>query len=58
MARAPRERSDAMSKPARPTRKPYRPPRLTRFGDLRTLTRGNMKTRTEPSGMKTKAGGA
>src|SRR5436309_417577 len=58
MARAPRERSDAMSKPARPTRKPYRPPRLTRFGDLRTLTRGNMKTRTEPSGMKNKAGDA
>jgi hypothetical protein len=47
-----------MTKPARPNKKPYRPPRLTRFGDLRTLTRGNQKTKTEPSGMKTKAGGA
>jgi len=47
-----------MTKPARPNKKPYRPPRLTRFGDLRTLTRGNQRTKAEPSGMKTKTGGA
>ncbi len=39
------------------TRKPYRPPRLKRYGDLRTLTRGNRKNRIEPSGVKTKLGG-
>jgi hypothetical protein len=46
-----------MKKPERPTRKPYRAPRLTRFGDLRTLTRGNMNKKTEPTGVKTKFGG-
>jgi len=46
-----------MTKPTRPARKPYRAPRLTRFGDLRTLTRGNNKTKNEPTGTKTKLGG-
>ena len=46
-----------MTKPPRPRRKPYRAPRLTKFGDLRTLTRGDRKSKTEPSGVKTKLGG-
>jgi hypothetical protein len=45
-----------MTKPASPNKKRYRPPRLTRFGDLRTLTRGNRKNKPEPSGVKTKTG--
>jgi len=28
-------------------KKPYRPPRLRRYGDLRSLTGGNNKTRKE-----------
>ena len=40
------------------TKKPYRPPRLKRYGDLRTLTRGNIKSKAEPSNVKTKLGGA
>ena len=46
-----------MTKPTRPVRKPYRPPRLTKFGDLRRLTQGDRKNKTEPSGVKTKLGG-
>ena len=46
-----------MTKPSRPVRKPYRPPRLTKFGDLRRLTKGDVRNKTEPSGMKTKLGG-
>jgi hypothetical protein len=46
-----------MTKPSRPRRKPYRPPRLRKFGDLRTLTGGNRRNRTEPSGVKTRLGG-
>jgi hypothetical protein len=47
-----------MTKPTRPERKPYRPPRLTKFGDLRQLTQGDRKSKAEPSGVKTKLGGA
>ena len=47
-----------MTKPSRPTRKPYRPPRLTKLGDLRRLTQGDRRNKTEPSGVKTKLGGA
>ncbi|PYO19376.1 MAG: hypothetical protein DMD85_18625 [Candidatus Rokuibacteriota bacterium] len=57
LARAVRERSDPMTKPSRPARKPYRPPRLTKFGDLRRLTRGDRKNKSEPTGEKTKLGG-
>lgn len=46
-----------MTKPSRPARKPYRPPRLTKFGDLRRLTRGGRSNRDEPSGVKTRMGG-
>jgi len=46
-----------MTKPSRPVRKPYRPPRLTKFGDLRRLTRGDRKNKAEPTGEKTKLGG-
>ena len=46
-----------MIKPSRPARKPYRPPRLTKFGDLRRLTQGNRNNKNEPSGVKTRMGG-
>jgi hypothetical protein len=46
-----------MTKPSRPVRKSYRPPRLTKFGDLRRLTKGDVRNKAEPSGMKTKLGG-
>jgi hypothetical protein len=46
-----------MTKPPDAPKKPYRAPRLTRFGDLRTLTRGNKKNKAEASGVKTKLGG-
>ena len=46
-----------MTTPGKRPRKPYRAPRLKRFGDLRTLTRGNNKNKGEPSGVKTKLGG-
>lgn len=46
-----------MTKPSHASKKPYRAPRLTRFGDLRTLTSGNKKNKIEPSGIKTKLGG-
>jgi hypothetical protein len=46
-----------MTKRPRAARKPYRPPRLTKFGDLRRLTRGNRQNRIEPSGVKTRMGG-
>jgi len=39
-----------MMKPARPPRKPYRAPRLTKFGDLRRLTQGDAKTKPEGGG--------
>jgi hypothetical protein len=39
------------------TKKPYKPPRLKRYGDLRKLTRGNIKNKIEPSNVKTKLGG-
>jgi hypothetical protein len=47
-----------MTKPSRPQRKPYRAPRLTKFGDLRRITLGGRKNRTEPTGPKTRMGGA
>lgn len=46
-----------MTKPVRPRKKPYTPPRLRRYGDLRTLTRGNKSRKTEPTGVKTKSSG-
>ena len=39
-----------MTKPARPPRKPYRAPRLTKFGNLRQLTQGDAKTKPEGGG--------
>lgn len=46
-----------MTKPSRPARKPYRSPRLTKFGDLRRLTQGGNSNRSEPAGVKTRMGG-
>ena len=47
---------------ARSSKKPYTAPRLTRYGDLKTLTGGQRRTRNEPNtgpspGPKTRAGG-
>ena len=39
-----------MTKPSRPPRKPYRTPRLTKFGDLRRLTQGDAKNKPEAGG--------
>jgi hypothetical protein len=39
-------------------KKPYRPPQLTRYGTLRDLTRGDRRSKAEPSGVKTKLGGS
>lgn len=47
-----------MTRAGRPRKKPYTPPRLRRYGDLRTLTGGNKKTKSEATGVKTKLGGA
>lgn len=47
-----------MKEVGRATKKPYAPPRLRRYGDLRTLTRGNKRTRPELTGIKTKLSGA
>jgi hypothetical protein len=47
-----------MTKPPRPRRKPYRPPRLTKFGDLRRITQGDRRNKPEPGGVKTKLGGS
>lgn len=46
------------SKRASQAKKPYRPPRLTVYGDLRRLTLGGGGTKREggPGGPKTKAG--
>lgn len=38
-------------------KKKYVPPRLRRYGDLRTLTLGNKRNKAEPTGVKTKLGG-
>ncbi len=50
-----------MAAPKRTSKKPYTPPRLTRYGDLNTLTKGGNKAKTEQgigtSGNKTKATG-
>ncbi len=46
-----------MTTPVRPRKKPYTPPRLRRYGDLRTLTQGNRKTKLEGTGVKTKTSG-
>lgn len=46
-----------MTKPVRPRKKPYTPPRLRRYGDLRALTQGNANTKTEATGVKTRKGG-
>ncbi len=48
-----------MTKPAEPRRKkPYTPPRLKRYGDLRTLTGGNRARKNEGAGLpKTKSTG-
>jgi hypothetical protein len=40
------------------TKKPYKPPRLKRYGDLRTLTRGNRRNKPEPSNVKTRISGS
>ncbi|MBI4638604.1 MAG: lasso RiPP family leader peptide-containing protein [Candidatus Rokubacteria bacterium] len=45
-----------MTRPVEPRKKPYTPPRLRRYGDLRTLTGGARKTKVE-AGVKTKATG-
>lgn len=47
-----------MNKLNRPAKKPYTPPRLRCYGDLRTLTRGGAKNRSEANvaGPKTRAG--
>jgi hypothetical protein len=47
--------------PIKPQRakKPYRSPRLVRYGDLKTLTAGQVKNKSEsggPNSQKTKAG--
>ena len=49
-----------MDKPRRPTKKPYAPPRLRRYGDLRRLTGGGAQNRSEANvvGPKTKPTGA
>ncbi len=42
-------------------KKPYKAPRLLRYGDFRTLTRGSTKKKSEASGIagpKTRAQGA
>jgi len=46
-----------MTKAEPKSKKPWAPPRLKRYGDLRTLTRGNVRNKAEPSGVKTKQGG-
>ena len=46
-----------MKKPGQEKKKKYVPPRLRRYGDLRTLTLGNNRTKIEPTGVKTKLGG-
>jgi len=46
-----------MTRPVRSTKKPYTPPRLKRYGDLRTLTQGNVRTKREANNVKTKLGG-
>lgn len=49
-----------MTQPRRSPKKPYVAPRLRRYGDLRRLTGGGTKTRSEANvlGPKTKATGA
>jgi hypothetical protein len=39
-------------------KKPWRTPRLTRYGTLRDLTHGDRRSKAEPSGVKTKLGGS
>ena len=46
-----------MTQPRQERKKKYAPPRLRRYGDLRTLTLGNKRNKTEPTGVKTKLGG-
>ena len=46
-----------MTKPGQERKKKYAPPRLRRYGDLRTLTQGNRRNKVEPTGIKTKFGG-
>ena len=50
-----------MAAPKRIPKKSYTPPKLTRYGDLKTLTGGQNKAKTEQSslasGNKTKASG-
>jgi hypothetical protein len=46
-----------MTKPGQERKKKYAPPRLRRYGDLRTLTQGNIRNKTEASGIKTRNGG-
>lgn len=47
-----------MTTPRRPPKKPYAAPRLQRYGDLRTLTRGAKSTKVEGGGAaKTKLTG-
>jgi hypothetical protein len=59
MAQHPRSNGERPEQPVKTTaKKPYRPPRLTRYGTLRDLTRGDRRNKAEPSGVKTKLGGS
>lgn len=42
-----------MNQPRRQTKKPYTPPRLSRYGDLRTLTGGGTKSKDETNTIAT-----
>lgn len=46
------------SKTTRQTKKPYRPPRLTVYGDLRRLTMAKGGNRSDSGAPKTKTTGA
>ena len=42
-----------MNKPMHPAKKPYTPPRLRRYGDLRRLTKGGVKQKDEANQLAT-----
>jgi len=60
MAQANRSNGQRPEQPMkRPTvKKPYQTPRLIRYGTLGDLTRGDRRSKAEPSGVKTKLGGS
>jgi hypothetical protein len=59
MAEDTRSNGQRANPPVKTTaKKPYRPPQLTRYGTLRDLTRGDRRSKAEPSGVKTKLGGS